>query len=123
MGKFRFFFTKSHYIVILVDKKKDWVKNLLSSLIYWLFDTIGVCYCICKILFHSRAHVTEIVNLWKTLLSQTDLKGNKLKEASQQQQFNRSIEDVEAWLYEIEGQLKSEDYGKVTLFLTSLSYI
>lgn len=59
-----------------------------------------------------QAHVTEIVDLWKTLLSQTDLKGNKLKEASQQQQFNRSIEDVEAWLYEIEGQLKSEDYGK-----------
>jgi hypothetical protein len=37
----------------------------------------------------------------------------KLREASQQQQFNRSIEDVEGWLYEIEGQLKSEDYGKV----------
>lgn len=47
------------------------------------------------------------------LLSQTETKGNKLTEASQQQQFNRSIEDVEAWLYEMEGQLKSEDYGKV----------
>lgn len=59
--------------------------------------------------------VDEIVALWKTLLSQTELKGNKLKEASQQQQFNRSTEDVESWLYEIEGQLKSEDYGKVCI--------
>ncbi|CAG2257396.1 SPTA [Mytilus edulis] len=59
-----------------------------------------------------RVKVDEIVALWKTLLSQTELKGNKLKEASQQQQFNRSTEDVESWLYEIEGQLKSEDYGK-----------
>ena len=62
---------------------------------------------------HFREHVEEIVNLWHTLLSQTETKGNKLREASQQQQFNRSIEDVEGWLYEIEGQLKSEDYGKV----------
>lgn len=59
-----------------------------------------------------EARVEEIVNLWKTLLSQTETKGNKLKEASEQQQFNRSIEDVETWLYEMEGQLKSEDYGK-----------
>ena len=62
---------------------------------------------------HFREHVEEIVNLWHTLLSQTETKGNKLTEASQQQQFNRSIEDVEGWLHEIEGQLKSEDYGKV----------
>lgn len=40
--------------------------------------------------------------------------GNKLKEASQQQQFNRNIEDIEVWLGEIEGQLMSEDYGKVS---------
>lgn len=32
--------------------------------------------------------------------------------ASQQQQFNRTIEDIELWLGEIEGQLLSEDYGK-----------
>lgn len=39
--------------------------------------------------------------------------GNKLKEASQQQQFNRNVEDIDAWLSEIEGQFMSEDYGKV----------
>ncbi|XP_062606729.1 spectrin alpha chain-like isoform X6 [Saccostrea cucullata] len=59
-----------------------------------------------------RERVEEIVKLWNTLLTQTDRKGNKLKEASQQQQFNRNIEDIEVWLGEIEGQFMSEDYGK-----------
>ena len=40
--------------------------------------------------------------------------GNKLREASEQQQFNRNIEDVDIWLHEIESQLASEDYGKVS---------
>lgn len=55
----------------------------------------------------------EIVQLWETLAAATDKKGSKLQEASQQQQFNRTVEDVELWLSEIEGQLLSEDYGKV----------
>jgi spectrin alpha len=55
----------------------------------------------------------EIVQLWETLAEATNRKGSKLQEASQQQQFNRTVEDVELWLSEIEGQLLSEDYGKV----------
>ena len=39
--------------------------------------------------------------------------GSKLKEVNDQQQFNRNVEDIEVWLGEIEGQLMSEDYGKV----------
>ena len=54
----------------------------------------------------------EIVDLWKSLEEATQRKGAKLEEASQQQQFNRGIEDIELWLSEIEGQLMSEDYGK-----------
>lgn len=54
----------------------------------------------------------EIVQLWETLVQATDKKNSKLQEASQQQQFNRTIEDIELWLSEIEGQLMSEDYGK-----------
>lgn len=54
----------------------------------------------------------EIVHLWETLVQAKDKKGTKLQEASQQQQFNRTVEDVELWLSEIEGQLMSEDYGK-----------
>ncbi|KAF7280660.1 alpha spectrin isoform X1 [Rhynchophorus ferrugineus] len=59
---------------------------------------------------HSR--MEEIVQLWETLVQATDKKNSKLQEASQQQQFNRTIEDIELWLSEIEGQLMSEDYGK-----------
>ena len=54
----------------------------------------------------------EIGQLWKDLVAATERKSIKLQEASQQQQFNRGIEDLELWLSEIEGQLNSEDYGK-----------
>ena len=54
----------------------------------------------------------EITQLWKDLVSATDTKSIKLQEASQQQHFNRGIEDLELWLSEIEGQINSEDYGK-----------
>jgi len=54
----------------------------------------------------------EIVNLWKNLVDATSQKGAKLKEAADQQHFNRGVEDIELWLSEIEGQLLSEDYGK-----------
>jgi spectrin alpha len=59
-----------------------------------------------------QSRMEEIVNLWETLVQSTDKKSSKLQEASQQQQFNRTIEDIELWLSEIEGQLMSEDYGK-----------
>lgn len=59
----------------------------------------------------------EIIELWKVLVAATEKKGEKLQEASQQQQFNRTVEDIELWLSEIEGQLLSEDYGKVQIFL------
>ncbi|XP_060596253.1 spectrin alpha chain, non-erythrocytic 1-like isoform X2 [Ruditapes philippinarum] len=59
-----------------------------------------------------RERTDEILELWDNLQRQTEFKGNKLKEASQQQQFNRNVEDIESWLSEIEGQLMSEDYGK-----------
>ena len=55
----------------------------------------------------------EITQLWKDLVSATETKSIKLQEASQQQHFNRGIEDLELWLSEIEGQINSEDYGKV----------
>ena len=54
----------------------------------------------------------EITQLWKDLVSATETKSIKLQEASQQQHFNRGIEDLELWLSEIEGQINSEDYGK-----------
>lgn len=55
----------------------------------------------------------EIASLWSRLAAASSLKGGKLQEAAQQQQYNRAAEDVELWLSEVEGQLLSEDYGKV----------
>uniref|UniRef100_A0A6Q2Y390 Spectrin alpha chain, non-erythrocytic 1 n=1 Tax=Esox lucius TaxID=8010 RepID=A0A6Q2Y390_ESOLU len=54
----------------------------------------------------------EVSSQWKKLLEATELKGVKLREANQQQQFNRNVEDIELWLYEVEGHLSSDDYGK-----------
>lgn len=54
----------------------------------------------------------EINTLWENLNEATQKKGYKLKEATDQQLFNRSVEDIELWLSEIEGQLLSEEYGK-----------
>lgn len=59
-----------------------------------------------------NSRMQEIVSLWESLVQASDKKGCKLQEASQQQQFNRTVEDIELWLSEIEGQLLSEDYGK-----------
>ena len=59
---------------------------------------------------HCR--MDDIVHLWEILTKATEKKTIKLNEANQQQQFNRTNEDVELWMSEIEGQLLSEDYGK-----------
>ncbi|XP_067134094.1 spectrin alpha chain-like isoform X2 [Centruroides vittatus] len=56
--------------------------------------------------------LTEIVQLWQTLVEVTKRKRDKLAEAAAQQQFNRSVEDVEIWLSDIEKQLSSDDIGK-----------
>ncbi|XP_072344928.1 spectrin alpha chain, non-erythrocytic 1 isoform X1 [Scyliorhinus torazame] len=58
------------------------------------------------------ARMNEVTSLWKRLLEATEMKGIKLREANQQQQFNRNVEDIELWLYEVEGHLASDDYGK-----------
>lgn len=62
-----------------------------------------------------KERLDEIHSMWKDLKEQSERKGAKLKEANEQQQFNRNIEDVEVWISEIEGQLMSEDYGKVSI--------
>nr|XP_032800960.1 spectrin alpha chain, non-erythrocytic 1 isoform X8 [Petromyzon marinus] len=54
----------------------------------------------------------EVQELWARLQDASELKGVKLREANQQQQFNRNVEDIELWLYEVEGHLASEDLGK-----------
>lgn len=60
-----------------------------------------------------ESRVDELGSLWEKLVQASELKGSKLQEAAAQQQFNRASEDIELWLSEVEGQLLSEDYGKV----------
>ena len=44
--------------------------------------------------------------------SRTRDRGQKLKEASEQQQFLRAVEDMEQWILDMEAQMASEDLGK-----------
>ena len=43
--------------------------------------------------------------MWTDLVNSSEVKGVKLQEACQQQQYNRGIEDLELWLSEIEVNL------------------
>jgi len=54
----------------------------------------------------------EITALWQALEEAADKKEARLGEAAAQQSFNRTVEDIELWLSEVEGALNSEDYGK-----------
>ena len=46
------------------------------------------------------------------LMCRTWDRGQKLKEASEQQQFLRAVEDMEQWILDMEAQMTSEDMGK-----------
>ena len=61
---------------------------------------------------HVRGRLHKVDGLWNELVDATNRKGAKLREAGDEQQFNRNIEDVELWLSELEGQVATEDYGK-----------
>lgn len=84
--------------------------NFFLSYLNWAVLYFNVLFFFIE---RVEKRMEEIVQLWETLVSATEKKGSKLQEASQQQQFNRTVEDIELWLSEIEGQLLSEDYGKV----------
>lgn len=59
-----------------------------------------------------RERLDELHKLWTYLFERSNDKGLKLKEAAQQQQFNRGAEDVELWFSEVENLLALEDVGK-----------
>ncbi|GMR45924.1 hypothetical protein PMAYCL1PPCAC_16119, partial [Pristionchus mayeri] len=61
---------------------------------------------------HVRDRLREVDGLWAELVDASARKGAKLREAGDEQQFNRNVEDVELWLSELEGQVASEDFGK-----------
>ncbi|GFT64747.1 spectrin alpha chain, non-erythrocytic 1, partial [Nephila pilipes] len=54
----------------------------------------------------------ELEMHWRQLLDQTALKKERLQDAYQALQFNRMLDDLDAWMDEVEVQLQSEDHGK-----------
>ena len=60
----------------------------------------------------AHARIVHIDKLWQTLCEQAKDKGQKLKEANNQQQYNYNVDDVEFWLSEVELLLSSKDLGK-----------
>ena len=61
---------------------------------------------------HVRDRLGDVDAMWNELVDASNKKAAKLREASEEQQFNRNIEDFELWLSEQEGQAASEDFGK-----------
>jgi spectrin beta len=59
-----------------------------------------------------EARMMDLVSHWRQLEEKTRDRGQKLKEASEQQQFLRAVEDMEQWMLDMEGQMASEDRGK-----------
>lgn len=58
------------------------------------------------------ASIGDIMAQWDRLVDATEKKGARLKEATEGQSFNRTLEDLDLWLSECEAQLQNEDYGK-----------
>ncbi len=67
----------------------------------------------CSTLPCLRAHSDKLSALWEELERAAADKGEKLREASEGQQFFRMVKDVDLWLDEVEQQLQSDDVGKV----------
>ena len=72
-------------------------------------------------------HIETLEEQWKDLLDKIAEKGQKLREANQQQQYNEAVKDIDFWLGGLEAQLASETvaeiwqlfkiYSKSTIFL------
>lgn len=59
-----------------------------------------------------QQRLTSISEQWTHLTQKTTEKSLKLKEANKQRTFNAAVKDIDFWLGEVEGLLKSEDSGK-----------
>lgn len=57
------------------------------------------------------------MNLWSNLEVLSADKGNKLQEASEEQQFLRTVSDLDLWIDEVGKALALEDLGKVSMII------
>ncbi|XP_064623906.1 spectrin beta chain, non-erythrocytic 2-like isoform X3 [Lineus longissimus] len=59
-----------------------------------------------------EGHIEDLELLWKGLIAACQDKKEKLHDAIQALLFNRLLDDLDAWMEEMETQLMSEDHGK-----------
>lgn len=64
--------------------------------------------------------IEELESDWKNLQEMSNLKKDRLNDAYQALLFNRSLDEFEIWLAEIEQQIQSKDYGKDLVTVNSL---
>ena len=57
-------------------------------------------------------HIETLEERWAELLDKIAEKGQKLREANQQQQYNEAVKDIDFWLGGLEAQLTSDDCGR-----------
>ena len=67
-----------------------------------------------------EASIGQIMRQWDQLVEATEKKGARLKEATEGQSFNRTLEDLDLWLSECDAQLQNEDYGKDLISVQNL---
>ena len=65
-------------------------------------------------------HIETLQEQWTELLDKIAEKGQKLREANQQQQYNEAVKDIDFWLGGLEAQLASEDCGRDLAAVQSL---
>ncbi|XP_071971772.1 spectrin beta chain, non-erythrocytic 5 isoform X1 [Engystomops pustulosus] len=67
-----------------------------------------------------QTRLDEMEELWTELLEKCTVKANKLQAAYKALQFQRSLEDIEKWLDQVEGRLDSANKGKDLMTLEKL---
>lgn len=58
-----------------------------------------------------QAHLTDVLKMWEVLLAATELKSIHMSQAWQLEKFNHGIDNMTAWLAEVEATLSSPDFG------------
>ncbi|XP_066999614.1 spectrin beta chain, non-erythrocytic 5 isoform X3 [Anabrus simplex] len=67
-----------------------------------------------------QTRLDELETAWRMLQDNSHLKRERLNDAYQALLFNRTLEELESWMDDVETQLQSEDHGKD---LTSVTHL
>jgi len=68
----------------------------------------------------STCHLNISLFLRPSFPGRSADKGQKLKEAWEQQQFLHAVDDIETWISDMEGQMASEDLGRDLISVNKL---